>query len=163
MAKHRVGIIGVGGIAGAHHRALLKMPETTIAGIADTNAAQLAKRSKEWGVPACESSEALLESDVESVFICTPPLTHRELVEQVAQAGKHIYLEKPIALSLDDADAIIAAAQQAGIKTVILPAQNEKDLVDVPEDTKRALKFVFAKTVDDVLLAALKPEKKRKH
>lgn len=115
MAKHRVGIIGVGGIAGAHHRALVKMPGVTIAGITDTDAEQLAKRSKEWNVPACESVEALLEGEVESVFICTPPLSHRELVEQVAQAGKNIYLEKPIALSLEDADAVIAAARAAGI------------------------------------------------
>jgi len=115
MAKHRIGIIGAGGIAGAHHRALAKMPEVTIAGIADTNAEQLAKRSREWGVPAFQGVEALLESDVESVFICTPPLTHRELVEQAAQAGKHIYLEKPIALSLDDADASIAAAEAADV------------------------------------------------
>ncbi|MCK5114007.1 MAG: AAA family ATPase, partial [Phycisphaerae bacterium] len=56
----------------------------------------------------------------------------------------------------------VLAAQQAGIKTVILPAQNEKDLVDVPAETQKALNFVFAKTVDDVLTAALKPEKKRR-
>lgn len=115
MVKHRVGIIGVGGIARTHHRALLKMPGVTIAGITDTDADRLKERSREWDVPAYESVEALLEGEVESVFICTPPLSHRALVEQVAQAGKHIYLEKPIALSLEDADAIIAAAQAAGI------------------------------------------------
>jgi len=119
MAKHKVGIIGAGGIAGAHHRALVKMPEVTIAGIVDASAEQLAKRSGEWDVPAYESVEALLESDIDSVFICTPPLTHRELVEQAAQAGKHIYLEKPIALSLEDADAVIAAAEQAGIVLMV--------------------------------------------
>lgn len=115
MAKHRVGIIGVGGIARTHHRASVKMPDLAIVGITDTDADRLKERSREWDVPAYESVEALLEGDVESVFICTPPLSHRALAEQASAAGKHIYLEKPIALSLEDADAIIAAAQAAGI------------------------------------------------
>lgn len=119
MAKHRVGIIGVGGIAAAHQRALAQLPEVTIAGLTDTNAERLQERSRQWGVPAFESVEALLASDIDSVFICTPPLTHRALVEEAAQAGKHIYLEKPIALSLEDADAIIAAAERAGVLLMV--------------------------------------------
>jgi ATP-dependent Lon protease len=49
----------------------------------------------------------------------------------------------------------VLAAHRAGIKRVILPARNEKDLVDVPEQARKELEFVFATHMDDVLAAAL--------
>jgi predicted dehydrogenase len=119
MSEHRVGIVGVGGIAGTHHQELSRLRSVAIAGIADVNPARLKQRSEEWNVHAYPTLAALLETDIESVFICTPPLAHREVVEQAAQAGKHIYLEKPIALSLADADASITAAERAGITFMV--------------------------------------------
>ena len=50
----------------------------------------------------------------------------------------------------------ILAAKQAGIKTVILPARNKKDLPEVPKEAKKSMKFVFAKNTNDVLKHALK-------
>ena len=50
----------------------------------------------------------------------------------------------------------VLAAKRAGIKTVILPKKNEKDLEDVPEDLRKEMEFVFAETIDDVIKAALK-------
>ena len=50
----------------------------------------------------------------------------------------------------------ILAAHRAGIKTVIMPTENKKDLEDLPPEVKKDLKFVFAKTMDDVLKVALK-------
>ena len=49
----------------------------------------------------------------------------------------------------------VLAAAQAGIKTVILPARNRKDITDVPSDVRKQLKLVFSKTIDDVLRNAL--------
>jgi len=49
------------------------------------------------------------------------------------------------------------AAQRAGVKVVVIPKLNEKDLVDVPEEVREQLQFVLAETVDDVLAAALEP------
>lgn len=86
-------------------------------------------------------------------------LANRSVRPDVAMTGE-ITL-RGLVLPIGGVKEKVLAAQQAGIKTVILPAQNEKDLVDVPEDTRCALKFVFAKTVDDVLSAALKPHRKR--
>ncbi|MHC4982175.1 MAG: endopeptidase La [Planctomycetota bacterium] len=54
----------------------------------------------------------------------------------------------------------VLAAKQAGIKTVVLPARNQKDLVDIPADARRSLKFQFADTVDDVLKVALVADRK---
>lgn len=54
----------------------------------------------------------------------------------------------------------VLAAHRTGVKTVILPARNEADLEDLPDEVREAIKFVFVETVDDVLAAALQPEKK---
>ena len=85
-------------------------------------------------------------------------LINRSVRPDVAMTGE-ITL-RGLVLPIGGVKEKVLAAQQAGIKTVILPAQNEKDLVDVPADTKKHLNFVFVKTVDDVLSAALKPERK---
>ncbi len=56
----------------------------------------------------------------------------------------------------------VLAAKRAGIKTVILPERNEKDLVDVPDSARKQLEFVFARTIDDVLNAAISPARRAK-
>jgi predicted dehydrogenase len=59
--------------------------------------------------------EVLADKNVQAVFLATPHSTHRALVEQVAAAGKHIYCEKPFALSKADAQAMLDACKRAGI------------------------------------------------
>jgi ATP-dependent Lon protease len=54
----------------------------------------------------------------------------------------------------------VLAAHRNGLRTVILPKRNEQDLDDVPEEIKKAMKFVFVETVDDVIKSALEPAKK---
>ena len=68
-----------------------------------------------FGVP-CRSFEAILEDpDVDVVCICTPSGQHAEQAIACARAGKHILVEKPMALTLDDADAMIREADEAGV------------------------------------------------
>ena len=69
-----------------------------------------------YGVRAyADASELLAREELDAVTIATPPLLHREQVAQAADKGLHIFLEKPIAPSLEDADAIIAACDRAGV------------------------------------------------
>ena len=56
----------------------------------------------------------------------------------------------------------VLAAHRSGLQTVILPSRNEADLEDLPDDVRKAIKFVFVETVDDVLEAALMPASKRR-
>ena len=56
----------------------------------------------------------------------------------------------------------VLAAHRAGVKQVIMPARNQKDLEDIPKNVRAEIKFVFAKNVDEVLEAALVPEKPKK-
>jgi len=68
------------------------------------------------GCTAAESLEALLADDaVEGVLLATPHSTHASQIEQAAAAGKHVFVEKPLAVSYADAARAVAAAQQAGI------------------------------------------------
>ena len=55
----------------------------------------------------------------------------------------------------------VLAAHRAGLKTVVLPAKNRKDLADVPAEVRRELEFVFAETLDDVLKAVMPPAARR--
>ena len=70
----------------------------------------------EYGVPALPDTAAVLaRDDVDAVLICTPHSTHRPLTLAAAAAGKHVYIEKPMAVTLADCDAMIAACRDAGV------------------------------------------------
>jgi predicted dehydrogenase len=74
----------------------------------------------EYGVPAEMSAEDLLRRpDVDAVIIATPHSTHRALTELAAAAGKHVYVEKPMAVTVDDCDAMIRACEAAGVALTV--------------------------------------------
>ncbi len=74
----------------------------------------------EFGVEAEPSLEALLaRADVDAVIITSPHTAHRPQAIAAAEAGKHVYIEKPMAVSVADCDAIIAACDDAGVKLTV--------------------------------------------
>jgi len=115
----RIGFIGVGGIAGVHLDALSGLPEAQIVSAYDVDAARAQKAAENYGAAAVSSLEALLASDIDAVFICTPPFVHEEQIIASARAGKHIFCEKPFTLSLDSAARIKEAIDQTGVKIMI--------------------------------------------
>jgi predicted dehydrogenase len=115
----RVGLIGVGGIAAfTHFPGLSTAPGAQVVAMTDTDPALLEQRSAEWPeVLSCSSVEDLLElPELDAVVIATPNHTHRALVEAAVQAGKHVLCEKPLALDLPDARAMLDAARTAGVR-----------------------------------------------
>lgn len=113
----RVALIGAGRI-GSNHAELvaLHVPGATLVAVADPtpNAERLAA---DLDVDVVErSAEAVLaRSDVDAVLITTPARSHTDLVVQAAGAGKHVFVEKPMAVTLADADRAIAAAEADGV------------------------------------------------
>ncbi len=102
----KVGIIGAGAIARRGHLpAYATIPEIEVAGIADVNEALAKKTAEEFNVRRYASScQELLEDDsIELIDICTPPQTHLEVIKTAAERGKHILVEKPLTISLEDA------------------------------------------------------------
>ena len=115
------GILGSGNMARVYGDALTRdgvVPGGRLAAIAlGSRAPALAA---EYGVAAASTTEALLaRKDVDVVVIATPHSTHLPLARAVAAAGKHVYLEKPMALNVAECDAIIAACRAAGVRLTI--------------------------------------------
>ncbi|MGQ9586740.1 MAG: Gfo/Idh/MocA family protein [Anaerolineae bacterium] len=116
----RVALIGAGRIARVHARSLQTLPEATLAGVFDPDPEQAGRFAREFSTPCFPSLDALWASpDVDAVAVCSPLFLHRDHVVGAAGAGKHVFCEKPIALTLSEADAMIAAAQEAGVTFMV--------------------------------------------
>ena len=111
-------IVGAGGIARTHGSSLMGISGANIVGVVDPNTERAATLASTVGATAYENlKDCVDEADV--VYILTPPSTHRELALKAIQAGKHVVCEKPISISLDDAEAMVQAAKQADVKLMI--------------------------------------------
>ncbi|TML74462.1 MAG: Gfo/Idh/MocA family oxidoreductase [Actinobacteria bacterium] len=112
-AVRRIGIVGAGWIAADHAVVLAKREDVEVVAVCDmerTRAEQLAPP----GASVYETWEDLLDSEpVDALWVCLPPLHHRGPTVEALGRGVHVYLEKPIARSAEDADAIVAAADQS--------------------------------------------------
>ncbi|MFD9192641.1 Gfo/Idh/MocA family oxidoreductase [Streptomyces phaeochromogenes] len=117
-----VGLIGAGRMGSFHAETLARrLPGVRLAAVADPApgaASQLADRLADHvGPPTAytEIGELLADPEVEAVVISTPARTHADLVVAAARAGKAVYCEKPMAVTLAEADRAIAAARDAGV------------------------------------------------
>ena len=121
MEALRIGIIGAGWMGRAHLAAFAANSKARPVWIADVDAGLAARVAAEHSLSRHSSDyrRLLNEVPVDSVSICIPTFLHAEAVEAAAAAGAHIVLEKPIALTLADADRIIVAAERAGVKLMI--------------------------------------------
>jgi phthalate 4,5-cis-dihydrodiol dehydrogenase len=87
-----------------------------IAAAADPREHALASFRKEFGAEAFTDAEAMLRADlIDVAYIATPAEMHREHVELAAKYGKHVICEKPMALTIEDCDAMVAATERAGV------------------------------------------------
>jgi len=110
-----VGIIGAGGIAQSHMRGIELNDNIRLAAIMDVDAKRVESSAEKFGARAYTSLEALLDDpEVEAVHVCTPHKMHTEHVVAAAKAGKHVLVEKPMALTVDECDEMIEACDAAG-------------------------------------------------
>lgn len=110
----RFGLIGTGWIGRFHAESLAgRVRGATLVAVADPNleAAQSIGAPRSYAYPA----DLIADPAVDAVAISSPAATHTELVVAAARAGKHVFCEKPMALTLDDADRAIGAAADAGV------------------------------------------------
>lgn len=117
----RFGVVGCGAIADFHARALARIPGAVLAGAADGLPDAARAFAAKHGAAFLPTPEALFASpDVDVACICTPSGLHAPLGIQAARAGKHVVVEKPMALTLADADALIAAARDADVRLAVI-------------------------------------------
>ncbi|HTG50883.1 MAG TPA: Gfo/Idh/MocA family oxidoreductase, partial [Gemmatimonadales bacterium] len=117
----RLGLLGCGSAAyWLHLRALRGIPGATLVAAADPDPAARARVASASGVTTYERADDLLgRSDIEAVLICAPTNLHASLACAVASAGKHFYLEKPIATLVQDARDVVAAADRPGLTSAM--------------------------------------------
>ncbi|MDQ6905549.1 MAG: Gfo/Idh/MocA family oxidoreductase [Chloroflexota bacterium] len=114
----RMGIVGCGGIAKTHAKALASLPEALFAACCDIDESRAREMAEEYGVPNVFTDvHALMQSGtVDAVLVCTPHPSHALVVVAAAEAGVHVLCEKPITVDLVEADRMVDAAARAGIK-----------------------------------------------
>ncbi len=97
------------------------MPEATLYAVAGRTAERVRTFAEHMGIPHWTTEWQTLVSDpqVDIVCVLTPPHTHAEIATAAAKNGKHLLIEKPLALTLDEADAVIAAVQSSGVCAVV--------------------------------------------
>ena len=116
MEKLRVGFIGSGRIADMHYLGYRDNPKAEIYAVCDADQGLLQRRAGEWGVQKVYDDYRRLLDDpkVDAVEVLTPHHLHREMTVAALEAGKHVSVQKPIALNITDAEAMIIAADRSG-------------------------------------------------
>jgi predicted dehydrogenase len=117
---------------GAQHlEVLTRRPDVRVTGVSDRDAARADGVAGRIGATKYGSLEELLDRGrPDAVWICTPPKTHREMALGALQRGVNVYLEKPIARTVDDGAAIVAAAEASSAVCAIGYQWHALDLVE---------------------------------
>jgi len=119
MEKVNIGVIGVGRIGRLHARNLkYQIPGSKVLAVADIFEKSARETASQLEISIAEKDyRVLLENkDIDAVVICSSTDTHAQIISEAAQAGKHIFCEKPIALDVEKIDQAIAAVKKAGVK-----------------------------------------------
>jgi predicted dehydrogenase len=117
MDRVRLGVVGVGNIAGLNVAGYLEHERCDVVALCDPREDALARRSKEWGVERLYTSldDLLADDEIDAVEILTPTHLHKEHVIAAARAGKHISCQKPMANSVADCREMLAETSKAGV------------------------------------------------
>ena len=138
MKKVRTGLIGCGKVGQIHAAALAGLAEADLVAVCDASAERARACAARYGVRAFTDVSALLESAApEAVLIGTPHPLHAAPTLLAARAGVHVLVEKPMAASLADCDAMLAATRKAGVRLGVIsqrrcyePVRRMKQAID---------------------------------
>jgi myo-inositol 2-dehydrogenase/D-chiro-inositol 1-dehydrogenase len=122
MKKIRIGIIGAGRIGKIHADNLLRLPQVEIVAVSDLFAGpELEAWASEREIPnvTTDSGSIIANPNIDAIFICSSTDTHVPLIIQAAQAGKHIFCEKPVSMEITQTEEALEAVRQSGVKLQI--------------------------------------------
>ena len=123
MTRTRVGVIGVGHLGQHHARLLAAMPEVELVAVVDTKPGRAEEIAKKHGGAALTDAAGLV-GRVDAVIVATPTASHVDMALSFIEAGVAVLVEKPIAISLDEADRLVEAAAARG--TVLAVGHTER-------------------------------------
>jgi hypothetical protein len=138
MEKVKTGIIGLGKVAHMHAKALKNIPESDFTAVCSRDIKKAKAFAEQYNVKAYNDvEEMVISGGVEALVICTPHPNHAEVAVKAIGAGAHVLVEKPLASSLGDCDAIIEASKAKGVKVGVVsqrrfypPVQRIKRAID---------------------------------
>ena len=122
MQKLKVGIIGAGRIGQVHAKSITyHIPQAEIKAISDIYVQGAQKVAADLGIPNAYADyhDILNDPEIEAVLICSSTDTHADIACEAAEAGKHIFCEKPVDLTVAKIKKVIAAVEKAGVKLQI--------------------------------------------
>ena len=119
MDRVRVGVIGSGGIAqGAHLPGYAACPDVDIVAVADVSEKTAQAAAEKFNVPQVftDYKKLLRLDEIDAVSVCTPNFMHKDAAVAALKAGKHVLVEKPMAMNARECDAMLKAARESGKK-----------------------------------------------
>ncbi len=121
MKMIKFGIIGCGTVAHFHAKAIATVNGARLLGVADTYFEGARRFADTYGVRAYETTDQMLgDGEIDAVCICTPSGFHADVAIKAIKAKKHVIIEKPLAVTVDDCDRIICAAEEEGVTAGVI-------------------------------------------
>lgn len=137
MTKTRIGFIGAGGIAQRHLGVLEQFEDVELAGFADPDFDRAVASASRFGARAYQNSAELLDDpQLDAVYICVPPFAHGEAERLAIQRGLPFFVEKPLSLDIDIAEAI---AKDVAAANIITAVGYHWRYIDTVEEARRRL------------------------
>jgi len=117
MRRLRVGLIGLGGVAEVHLHAYKEVKEIEVVAGAEPREDRLNEMAARWGFRGYVDFVEMLEKEkLDIACVLTPARSHREVTEKAAEVGVHVLCEKPLAVTLEDAAAMVERCEKQGVK-----------------------------------------------
>lgn len=118
MKKIKIGIIGAGRIGKLHAENLIRNPQVEIKAISDIYADQVKPWAEGLGISYVtkDYKEILNDDEIDAIFVCSSTNTHVSVIVEAAQAGKHIFCEKPISFDLEQTMQALQVVKDCGVK-----------------------------------------------
>src|SRR5438105_13273568 len=124
MDRLGVAIFGAGRAGSAHARAVAQTPAAHLVAVFDADAHRAATFAAAHQCEPFSSSDAVLErADVDLVMVALPNFLHEQATVDIASSGKHIFLEKPMADTVEQCDRMLVAAERAGVHLLVAHSQ----------------------------------------
>jgi predicted dehydrogenase len=117
-SKIKIGVLGAGHLGKIHLRLLKESARYDLVGFYDTQPQQAARIAREFGYRSFNDINSLLES-VDVVDIVTPTVTHYELAKSALERGKHVFLEKPITTTVEEAKDLVELAKKKNLQGMV--------------------------------------------
>ena len=112
-----IGVIGLGGVAKAHLQAIELLEQVRVVAVCDVDFERAQTVADNYHAkPYSDYQQLIAQGGLDLLLVLTPASTHRPMVERAAAAGTAVFCEKPIAVTLDDANAMVSACKKANVK-----------------------------------------------